>query len=126
MKKLELLNHPVFQKALPTSHLFVVKISDDNHPIIGIGELNRDYSNRRELVFASGVPLIIKEQMEKALRLKCKGVKNWNPDINILFSDGMLDPGTCDVVQTKERNLILRPYWTENDGTKVYFDNYQM
>lgn len=125
MKRSELLNNPVFQKALPTCRLFVVRITHIDKPIKGIGEFKKDFSTRQELAFDIGVPLITKEQMEKTLRkLKCRGVKNWDPDLVFLFPDSILAPGDCDVVQTEDGNLVLRPYWTDKNGTKIYFDNY--
>ena len=117
----------MFQKALPTCRLFVVRITHIDKPIKGIGEFKKDFSTRQELAFDIGVPLITKEQMEKTLRkLKCRGVKNWDPDLVFLFPDSILAPGDCDVVQTEDGNLVLRPYWTDKNGTKIYFDNYNL
>lgn len=125
MKRSELLNNPVFQKALPTSYLFVVRITHPDKPIKGIGEFKKDFSTRQELAFATGAPMITKKEIEKTLRkLKCRGVKNWDPDLVFLFSNSTLAPGDCDVVQTADNNLVLRPYWADKNGTKIYFDNY--
>lgn len=125
MKRSELLNNPVFQKASPTSYLFVIRITYTDKPIKGIGEFKKDFSTRQELVFATGAAMITKAEMEKTLRrLKCRGVKDWDPDLVFRFSNETLAPGDCDVVQTEDGNLVLRPYWTDKNGTKIYFDNY--
>ena len=127
MKRSELLNNPVFKNALPTSCLFVVNIFEENCPIKGIGEFRRDVSSKLHIVFSTGAPLITKEELEESLRaVKCKGVKKWDPSISFLFSNSILDIGLCALVRTMDHNLVLRPYWTDKAGSKIYFDHYNM
>lgn len=124
MTRLELLENPIFKGAPSAlSCMFVVNILQVDTPIVGISNFRKDLSTHDQIVFDAGYPVMTKEEMEKILLNVRKSKKKWNPKIAIGFTNEILELGSCDVVATMDHNLVLRSYWIDKNGNKVYFDN---
>lgn len=109
MKRLELLDNPVFKSAPPTSCLFYDGRLMGENMLIGIGDLSAGYSCNSFLSFHSGVPVITKEEMEKVLKDVPCNRKTWNPEITLLMSDCIYHLGECNVVLQCDHTLVLKP-----------------
>lgn len=108
MKRLELLDNPVFKSAPPTSCLFYDGRLLGNDGLIGIGDFSPGYSSKSFLSFCSGSPYITKERLETVLKNVPRNRSKWNPELTLVMADCIYHLGECDVVLQSDHDLVLQ------------------